>query len=268
VKIGDLFKKQGQNAWYQVTSVNLATNINISPVYAAASVAGVSYLIVRDFTPIFNLPEISGGDYDWQDAYTRAIRTIDSNLSASAGNKWWNIVGDAGSASPNAIKDTLTFAGQGGITASIDGDTVTIRNAGGDTTATRWYTIAGDAGSTTPNILKDTLTFAGQGGITASIDGDTVTLRYSGAGAPVVQFITASYHIQSSDTLIIASLTSGAASTFLPDASTARLLRFVCASGGGDMIVIASDTDTIEGKDLIRNIPATGSLDPSSTSGS
>ena len=42
-------------------------------------------------------------------------------------------------------------------------------------------------------------------------------------------------------------MAAGAASTFLPDASTARLLRFACASGGGDMIVIASGTDTIEG---------------------
>jgi hypothetical protein len=155
VRTGDLFKKQGENAWYQVTSVNLATNLNISPVYAAASVAGVNYLIARDFTPSYDLPEISGGDYDWQDAYTRAMRAIDTQLAAG------------------------------------------------------------------------------------------------GAPTPAVQFITASYHVQSTDTLIIASLTSGAASTFLPDASTARLLRFACASGGGDMIVIASGTDTIEGNATI-----------------
>jgi hypothetical protein len=64
VRIGDLFKKQDESAWYQVTSVNLATNINISPVYAAASVAGVDYLIVRDFTPNYDWPEITGGDVD------------------------------------------------------------------------------------------------------------------------------------------------------------------------------------------------------------
>jgi hypothetical protein len=257
VRIGDLFKKQGENAWYQVTSVNLATNLNISPVYAAASVAGVGYLVVRDFTPVHALPEISAGDYDWQDAYTRAMRAIDAELSASAGNKWWNIAADQGvTASPNTTKDTLTFTGKGGITASIDGDTITIRNASpgngnGGGSGNKWYTLTGDAGNTTPNATQDGLTFAGQGGITASIDGDVVTMRFSGAGIPVVQHITASYHIQSSDTLIIASLTSGAASTFLPDASVARLLRFACATGGGDMIVIASGTDTIEGNATI-----------------
>jgi hypothetical protein len=77
------------------------------------------------------LPEISGGDYDWQDAYTRAMRTIDTQLSAAAGNKWWNIAADQGvTASPDTTEDTLTFAGQGGITASIDGDTVTLRYSG------------------------------------------------------------------------------------------------------------------------------------------
>jgi hypothetical protein len=133
------------------------SNINISPVYAAASVAGVSYLIVRDFTPNYDWPEVSGGDYDWQDAYTRAMRAIDNQIAVVA----------------------------------------------------------------------------------------------AAAAVPTVQFITASYHIQSSDTLIIASLTSGAASAFLPDASTVRLLRFACATGGGDMVVIASGTDTIEGNATI-----------------
>jgi hypothetical protein len=143
VRIGDLFKKQGQNAWYQVTSVNLATNINISPVYATASVAGVEYLIARDFTPNYDWPEISDGDYDWQDVYTRAMRSIDSQILAI----------------------------------------------------------------TSP------------------------------------QFITASYHIALGDTFIIASLSTGAASIFLPDASIARLIKFACASG--DMVVVASDSDTI-----------------------
>ena len=85
VKIGDYFKKQGENAWYQVTSVNLATNINISPAYAAASVAGVSYLISRDFTPNYSIPEITGGDYDWHDVYTRAMRKIDTQLAIGVG---------------------------------------------------------------------------------------------------------------------------------------------------------------------------------------
>lgn len=244
-KIGDLFKKQGQNAWYQITSVNLATNINISPVYATASVAGVDYLIVRDFTPYYDWPEITAGDLDFQDAYTRAIRAIDAKtyLLASGfpqgGNKWWNIAADVGTtASPNASKDTLTFAGVGGMVASIDGDTLTIRNA----SAVKWHTITGDAGSTTPNVVQDNLTFAGKGDITSSIGGDTVTI----SNIPIIQFITASYHTAIGDSFIIASMSIGTpASTFLPDASVIRRLRFACASG--DMIIIASGTDTIGG---------------------
>ncbi|GAH11444.1 unnamed protein product, partial [marine sediment metagenome] len=86
VKIGDLFKKQNENAWYQVTSVNLATSLNISPVYANASVDGVDYLIARDFTPNYDWPEIVSGDADWQDVYTRAIRAIDTKVGqVSAG---------------------------------------------------------------------------------------------------------------------------------------------------------------------------------------
>lgn len=80
VKVGDLFKRQGQSAWYQVTSVNLATNLNISPVYAGSNASNVNYLICRDFTPNLDLPELSGGDVDWQDSYTRALRAIDTQF--------------------------------------------------------------------------------------------------------------------------------------------------------------------------------------------
>jgi hypothetical protein len=156
VKIGDLFKKQGENAWYQVTSVNLATNINISPVYANASVAGVSYLIVRDFTPNYDWPEVVGGDYDWQDAYTRAIRAIDNQIS-------------------------IVAVAAGGVT---------------------------------------------------------------------IQRVTASYHIQTADTNIIASMSAGGtASVFLPNATPARTLK--CTVSNGSMIVIASGSDTIEGNATI-----------------
>ena len=84
VEVGDLFKQRGQNAWYQVTAVNNATNMNISPVFAAASVAGVNYIVSRDFTPVYSWPEISAGDYDWQDCYTRALRAIDAKIAGGA----------------------------------------------------------------------------------------------------------------------------------------------------------------------------------------
>jgi len=80
VKIGDLFKVKDLNAWYQVSAVNLATNLNISPAYAGSNASNVDYLIARDFTTNMDLPEITAGDLDWPDVYTRAMRLLDAEL--------------------------------------------------------------------------------------------------------------------------------------------------------------------------------------------
>jgi len=82
VKVGDLIKKNNQNAWYSITSVVSASKLLIAPVYANASAYGVDYQITRDFTPVHYLPEVSAGDRDWQDAYTRAMRIIDNEIAA------------------------------------------------------------------------------------------------------------------------------------------------------------------------------------------
>jgi hypothetical protein len=203
VKVGDLFKRQGVNAWYQVTSVNTATNLNISPVYAQANASNVSYVIARDFTTNYDWPEISGGDYDWPDAYTRAVRGIDSKIasvSASSanvpqgGNKWWTIAGDAGSTTPNASQDTLTFAGQGGITASIDGDTVTIRDTGG-------------------------------------------------AAKKIKRVTTTPYYIGAGVTAVVGSVTAGStASIFLSLATPAREIKFAVSTGSMVINASGSDT--------------------------
>ena len=82
VKVGDLIKKYGQNAWYTITSVVSASKLLIAPVYANASAYSVDYQITRDFTPTHYLPEVSAGDRDWQDSYTRAMRIIDNEITA------------------------------------------------------------------------------------------------------------------------------------------------------------------------------------------
>lgn len=82
VKIGDMLKKQGEAAWYNVTAINTATNLNISPAYANTNASSVDYAITRDFTPNLVLPEVAAGDYDWQDAYTRAMRILDQQVIA------------------------------------------------------------------------------------------------------------------------------------------------------------------------------------------
>ncbi len=82
VKVGDMLKKNAENAWYNVSAVNLATRITISPAYAGSNASNVDYAITRDFTPNLSLPEISSGDLDWQDSFTRAIRILDTQVIA------------------------------------------------------------------------------------------------------------------------------------------------------------------------------------------
>jgi hypothetical protein len=82
VKTGDLIKRSGQTAWYNITSVVSASKVTIAPVYAGANASSVDYQITRDFTPIHSMPEVSAGDRDWQDAYTRAIRIADEQIGA------------------------------------------------------------------------------------------------------------------------------------------------------------------------------------------
>jgi hypothetical protein len=85
VRVGNLFKNAGENAWYQVTSVNTATTLNISPSYAGENASATDYIITRDFTPNFDLVEITSGDLDWNDAYTRTMRIIDNQMYAGSG---------------------------------------------------------------------------------------------------------------------------------------------------------------------------------------
>jgi hypothetical protein len=80
-KIGDLFKIRGSGAWYGITSVVNATQITISPLYAAANASTVEYTITRDFTPNYSFPEQNEGDFDWTYSYTRAMRMIDAQFT-------------------------------------------------------------------------------------------------------------------------------------------------------------------------------------------
>ena len=80
VKIGDLFKKRYENAFYTVSAVVLATQLTITPVYAGVNASAVSYVVIRDFTANLDLPEMSPGDLDFQDQYTRAVRLLDTEM--------------------------------------------------------------------------------------------------------------------------------------------------------------------------------------------
>ena len=82
VKVGDLFKKRYENAFYSITSIPLATNLTISPAYAGSNASNVKYEITRDFTPYLLLPEIGMGDVDFHDSYTRAVRKLDDVIAS------------------------------------------------------------------------------------------------------------------------------------------------------------------------------------------
>lgn len=78
VSAGSLFKKQSTNVIYDIASVDSNTQITLSSVYAGISESGISYAIVKDFTPNLGLPEIWAGDIDWPTVLTKALRLLDT----------------------------------------------------------------------------------------------------------------------------------------------------------------------------------------------
>lgn len=143
VKIGDMLKRTGQGAWYNVTAITSATNLSISPAWAAANASNVGYAITRDFTPNLVLPEVAAGDYDWQDSYTRAMRILDQqvvaysvergeiySISSGSGRFGW-AVGYAATAGQVKIANASGGGGTDavpaiGVVASDHGTTVTV----------------------------------------------------------------------------------------------------------------------------------------------
>jgi len=140
VRVGNLFKKSQENAYYQITSVNTATNINISPPYAAVNASTVEYAISRDFTPNYNLVEITAGDLDWNDAYTRSMRIIDNQMYVGTGG-----------GSTQGVYTITNGSGRFGwaVGMSTTDDTVEIANAsGGSDKLAAIGVIASDLGTT------------------------------------------------------------------------------------------------------------------------
>lgn len=81
VKVGDDFKVSGENAEYNVISVDSDTQIKIAPNYAGTTASGLSYSISRDFTQNHGLTEVQPGDIDWPFRMTGTIRKIDSLIA-------------------------------------------------------------------------------------------------------------------------------------------------------------------------------------------
>jgi len=141
VRVGDMIKKSGENAWYNVTAVQTATRLSVSPPYAGANASAVGYAITRDFTPNLNLPEVSSGDLDWQDSYTRAVRILDTQviaysvvrgetytISSGSGRFGWAV---AYTATPGTVEIANASSGSNvlpamGVIASDGGTTVQV----------------------------------------------------------------------------------------------------------------------------------------------
>ena len=80
VSAGDLFTLQDSGVFYEVASITDDTNLELTANYAGGTEAGQSYIVCTGFTPNFDIPEISGGDLNWPDVLTRALRRIDEVL--------------------------------------------------------------------------------------------------------------------------------------------------------------------------------------------
>jgi hypothetical protein len=85
--VGDLFKFQGENAWFQIANIISASEFDLTANYTGTKAFDtfLPYLVVRDFTPRFEFPELAPGDIDIRDVYTLAMRMIDAAIGGSAG---------------------------------------------------------------------------------------------------------------------------------------------------------------------------------------
>jgi len=84
VGVGDLFRKQGVNTFYEIASVDSDTQITLASKYVGSGESGISYNITTDFTPNIELPEVWAGDVDWPYTITKALRIIDTTLAGTA----------------------------------------------------------------------------------------------------------------------------------------------------------------------------------------
>ena len=78
---GNDFKVSGENAEYNVISVDSDTQIKISPNYAGTTGSGKAYSISRDYTQAYGLTEVEPGDTDWPFRQTQNLRKIDSLIA-------------------------------------------------------------------------------------------------------------------------------------------------------------------------------------------
>lgn len=89
---GDLFRFQADAApaWFMVSSILSSEIFELTGPYNGAQAFDtlLPYLITRDFTPNFFIPELAPGDIAIREVYTMAMRIIDALLGRAASGEF------------------------------------------------------------------------------------------------------------------------------------------------------------------------------------
>lgn len=80
---GDIFTIVGDNTWYEVASVDSATQITLAANYAGTTGSGKNYAISRDFTDRLGLPYPQKGDIETASLIKRAFAQIDAQTNVA-----------------------------------------------------------------------------------------------------------------------------------------------------------------------------------------
>jgi len=80
VSIGDFFKIEAEVCYYEIAGISDDTHLHLTEGYSGAGGSGLTYMILRDYTEYYNLPEIHRGDLDWQISWNTAMEKIDDLL--------------------------------------------------------------------------------------------------------------------------------------------------------------------------------------------
>ena len=108
--------------WTIVFGTALTATLNLSASFNRGNqVDGAGYQIVSDFTPNYQIPEMSTNDVNFSHIYTKAMRKIDQKILAASGNPTGSVV----TASHFLGQVSATFANAGIVNASITNASIT-----------------------------------------------------------------------------------------------------------------------------------------------
>ena len=80
IKVGDFIKIAGESDFYEIGSITDDTHLSTTTAYTGETGSGKSYIILRDYTENYKLPEIHQGDLDFHQSWNKAMNIIDTKL--------------------------------------------------------------------------------------------------------------------------------------------------------------------------------------------